>query len=88
MHSAYSRNRAQAHLVAKRLAEMMVERHVTRKDLAASVRIQQVTLENYCAGRIIPPDMLSSIAYRLETTVAYLTGASDDPQRPPALGVS
>jgi hypothetical protein len=61
---------------------MMLERHVSTKDLAASVRIQQVTLEHFCAGRSVPAEMLSTLAGRLDTTVAYLTGATDDPRRP------
>jgi hypothetical protein len=60
----------------------MVERQMSPKDLAASVRIQQVTLEHFCAGRSVPAEMLSTLAGRLDTTVAYLTGVTDDPRRP------
>jgi hypothetical protein len=57
----------------------MRERGVSLASLADSVRIQKSTLENFCAGRRIPPDLLASIARKLETSVAYLTAISDDP---------
>jgi plasmid maintenance system antidote protein VapI len=57
----------------------MRERGVSATSLADSVRIQKSTLENYCAGRRIPPDLLASIARKLETSVAYLLALSDDP---------
>jgi plasmid maintenance system antidote protein VapI len=75
---SYRPNRERAHMIGERVSGLMRERHVSVASLAQSVRIQRVTLENYCAGRVIPIDMLVAMARTLQTTVAYLTGASDD----------
>jgi transcriptional regulator with XRE-family HTH domain len=74
------RNRAQAHLTGERVSALMRERAVSVSSLAESVRIQRSTLENFCAGRIIPTELLAAIAGALGTTVAYLTAVSDDPR--------
>jgi plasmid maintenance system antidote protein VapI len=75
----FRRDRAQAILTSGRVSALMRERGVSITSLADSVRIQKSTLENFCAGRRIPPDLLASIARRLETSVAYLLALSDDP---------
>jgi DNA-binding Xre family transcriptional regulator len=58
----------------------MHDRHISVRSLAESIRIQRATLENYCAGRVIPADTLAEIARKLETSVAYLSGISTDPR--------
>jgi hypothetical protein len=80
----FRRDRAQAMLTSGRVSALMRERGVSVASLADSVRIQKSTLENFCAGRRIPPDLLASIARRLETSVAYLLAVSDDPGPAPA----
>ena len=47
---------------------------VSMAALAASVRIQRSTLDNFCAGGpSIPSDVVERIAAELRTTVRYLT---------------
>lgn len=86
MPSVYRQKYAQAHATGKRVSELMRERNVSAMALAASVPLQRSTLENYCAGRAIPSDLLETIAEKLQTTVAYLNSVTDDP-RPPAAPV-
>jgi plasmid maintenance system antidote protein VapI len=86
--SVYRQKYAQAHATGKRVSELMRERNVSATALAASVPIQRSTLENYCAGRAIPSDLLASIAKKLQTTVAYLNSVTDDPRLPTAPVVS
>ena len=86
MPSVYRQKSAQAHATGKRVSELMRERNVSVTVLAASVPIQRSTLENYCAGRVIPSDLLATIAKKLQTTVAYLNSVTDDP-RPAAAPV-
>jgi hypothetical protein len=71
---------AQAHATGKRLAELMQERKMSATALAASIPIQRITLEYYCAGRVIPTDLLATLARKLQTSVAYLTAVTDDPR--------
>lgn len=73
------RDRAQAFLTGERVTALMKERGFSTSSLADSVRIQHSTLENFCAGRRIPIDLLAGIARKLGTSVAYLTAMSDDP---------
>jgi ribosome-binding protein aMBF1 (putative translation factor) len=80
MRNVYLRNREQAQVVAQRIADRMRQQGVSAATLAKSIPIQQVTLSNYFAGRIIPTETLAAIARQLQTTVAYLTAASDDPE--------
>jgi transcriptional regulator with XRE-family HTH domain len=79
----FRRDRAQAIMTSGRVSALMKERGVSVASLADSVRIQRSTLENFCAGRRIPPDLLASIARKLETSVAYLLAVSDDPAPAP-----
>ena len=79
------RDRAQAFMTGSRVSALMKERGVSPASLADSVRIQLSTLENYCAGRRIPSDLLAGIAQKLETSVAYLLAVSDDPSPVPAV---
>ena len=79
MPNALRRDRAQAIETGGRVSALMRERGVTAASLAESVRIQRSTLENFCAGRRIPSDLLAGIARKLETSVAYLLAISDDP---------
>jgi len=79
------RDRAQAFMTGSRVSALMKERGVSASSLADSVRIQLSTLENYCAGRRIPSDLLAGIAQKLETSVAYLLAVSDDPSPVPAV---
>jgi plasmid maintenance system antidote protein VapI len=81
----FRRDRAQAIMTSGRVSALMKERGVSVASLADSVRIQRSTLENFCAGRRIPPDLLASIARKLETSVAYLLAVSDDPGPAPAV---
>ena len=85
MPNVIRRDRAQAITTGGRVSALMRERGVSASSLADSVRIQLSTLSNYCAGRRIPPDLLASIARKLETSVAYLLAASDDPGPAPAV---
>jgi len=84
MPNVLRRDRAQARMTAGRVSSLMRERGVSTASLADSVRIQRSTLENFCAGRRISPDLLADIARKLETSVAYLLGISDDPESVPA----
>ena len=79
MPNVFRRDRAQAITTGVRVTALMRERGVSAASLADSVRIQMSTLENYCAGRRIPSDLLAGIAQKLETSVAYLLATSDDP---------
>ena len=79
MPNVIRRDRAQAITTGGRVSAMMRERGVSASSLADSVRIQLSTLENYCAGRRIPSDLLAGMAQKLETSVAYLLAISDDP---------
>jgi transcriptional regulator with XRE-family HTH domain len=81
----FRRDRAQAIMTSGRVSALMKERGVSAASLADSVRIQRSTLENFCAGRRIPPDLLASIARKLETSVAYLLAVSDDPGPAPVV---
>src|SRR5213079_1474062 len=76
--SRYREKYAQAHVTGKRVSDLMRERKMTFTSLAESIRLQRSTLENYCAGRSIPNELLLAIAGKLQTTVAYLTLVSDD----------
>jgi hypothetical protein len=78
--SVYGQKYAQAHATGKRVSDLMRERNVSATALAASIPIQRSTLENYCAGRAIPSDLLARFAQKLQTTVAYLTSVTDDPR--------
>ena len=79
MPKVFQRDRAQAVTTGRRVLALMRERGVSTASLADSVRIQQSTLSNFCAGRRIPSDLLVGIARKLETSVAYLLAISDDP---------
>jgi hypothetical protein len=79
MRNILRRERAQAIMTAGRVSALMRERGISTASLAKSVRIQRSTLENFCAGRRIPSDLLDGIARTLETSVAYLLAISDDP---------
>ena len=79
------RDRAQAITTGVRVSALMRERKVSAASLADSVPIQMSTLENYCAGRRIPSDVLAAIAQKLQTTVAYLLALSDDPGPAPVV---
>jgi plasmid maintenance system antidote protein VapI len=79
MRNILRRERAQAIMTAGRVSALMRERGISTASLAKSVRIQRSTLENFCAGRRIPSDLLAGIARTLETSVAYLLAISDDP---------
>jgi hypothetical protein len=80
MNSPYGRNRAQTATSAKRLSALMKEQGVSIVSLAASVRIQTSTLENFCAGGpAIPSDVIERIALQLGTNPGYLRAISDEP---------
>jgi transcriptional regulator with XRE-family HTH domain len=65
----------------ERLTRLMKERGVTLPALAASVRIQQGTLENFRGGhRNLPSDVLAAMAEQLGTSTDYLMDRSDDPR--------
>jgi Cro/C1-type helix-turn-helix DNA-binding protein len=81
----FPRDREQAIMTGRRVSKLMRERLVSIAALADSVRIQQSTLANYCAGRRIPSDLLVAIARTLQTNVAYLLAISDDPAPAPAV---
>jgi plasmid maintenance system antidote protein VapI len=58
----------------------MEEQGVSVATLAASVRIQRSTLENFCAGGpAIPSDVIERIANQLGTNPGYLRAISDEP---------
>jgi transcriptional regulator with XRE-family HTH domain len=77
---SYQRDRAQMAIVGERLSALMRERGISVAALAASVHIQQSTLENLRGGyRTVPSDVLTSIAQKMRTSVGYLFGASEDP---------
>lgn len=81
MPSVYQRSREQATASGERLTTLLRERGVSSAALAASVHMQRSTLDNYCAGGpAIPSDVIERIAAKLNTTVAYLMTASDDPR--------
>jgi transcriptional regulator with XRE-family HTH domain len=64
-----------------RLTRLMKERGVTISALAASVRIQQSTLENFREGhRNLPGDVMDAMANELGTSADYLMDRSDDPR--------
>jgi hypothetical protein len=72
--SAYHRNRSQQSACAQRLVDLMRSQGVSTAALAASVRIQRSTLENFCAGGpSIPFDVIERIALELHTTARFLT---------------
>jgi transcriptional regulator with XRE-family HTH domain len=79
MSRVYPANRAQAVTTGARIRALMRKRGVSTARLAANLRIQRSTLENFCAGHRIPSDLLIGIARELATSVDYLTAASDDP---------
>lgn len=79
------RDRAQAITTGGRVSKLMRERGISAAALADSVGIQRSTLENYCAGRRIPSDLLAGIAQELDTSVAYLLAISDDPAPVPVV---
>jgi transcriptional regulator with XRE-family HTH domain len=81
MPSVYQRSREQAAASGERLTALLRERGVSPAALAASVQMQRSTLDNYCAGGpAIPSDVIERIAAELNTTVAYLMTASDNPR--------
>jgi transcriptional regulator with XRE-family HTH domain len=72
--SWYYRNRSQQSACAERLIDLMRAQGISTTALAASVRIQRSTLENFCAGGpSIPLDVIERIAQELHTTARYLT---------------
>ena len=72
--STYYRDRAHRAACAKRVIDLMRERGVSRNALAASVRIQRSTLDNFCAGGpSLPSDVMELIALELRTTARDLT---------------
>ncbi len=76
--TTYQRNRSQRAAGAQRLVDLMRAHGVTTAALAASVRIQRSTLDNFCAGGpSIPSDVMERIALELQTTARYLTGDPD-----------
>jgi len=54
MPKVFQRDQAQAIMTGRRVSALMRERGVSTASLADSVRIQQSTLANFCAGRRIP----------------------------------
>ena len=73
--STYNRNRSQREACAQRLDDLMRAQGVSRAALAASVRIQRSTLDNFCAGGpSLPSDVMERIAFELQTTARYLAG--------------
>jgi plasmid maintenance system antidote protein VapI len=57
----------------------MVERGVTPMGLAATLRIQESTLANFCEGhRGIPSHVVVAMARELDTNVAFLMELSED----------
>ena len=76
--TTYHRNRSQREACAQRLIDLMRAQGISTATLAASVRIQRSTLENFCAGGpSIPSDVIERIALELHTTARYLTAAPD-----------
>ena len=70
-------------MTGERMLALMREQGISATTLAANVRIQRSTLENFCAGhRSIPSDVLAGIARELHTNVGYLMASTDDPARP------
>ncbi len=64
-----------------RLTKLMKERGVSASTLAATVRIQESTLENFRQGhRNLPSDVLDAMALELGTSPDYLMDRSDDPR--------
>ena len=84
MRNMLRRDRAQAQMTGARVSALMRERGISTASLAQSVGIQRSTLENFCAGRRIPSELLTGIARALDTSVAYLMATSDDPGVAPA----
>ena len=78
MPNVIRRDRAQAITTGGRVSALMRERGVSTSSLANSVRIQRSTLENFCAGRRIPSELLAGIARTLDTTVTYLLANTED----------
>jgi plasmid maintenance system antidote protein VapI len=71
--TTYERNRSQRAAAAKRLISLMHSQGVSTAALAASVRIQRSTLENFCAGGpSLPADVIERIARELHTTARFL----------------
>jgi transcriptional regulator with XRE-family HTH domain len=67
-----------------RLTSLMRQRGLTTPALAATLRIQQSTLDNFRQGyRSIPSDVLDNMARELGTNTDYLMERSDD-SRPSA----
>ena len=64
-----------------RFAQLMKERGVSVADLAAAVRLQRSTLENFRAGhRSLPGDVLEALANELGTSADFLMDRSADPR--------
>jgi transcriptional regulator with XRE-family HTH domain len=64
-----------------RLTKLMKEKGLSLPELAASVRIQRSTLENFRQGhRSLPGDVLAAMADRLGTSPDFLMDRSEDPR--------
>ena len=82
---ARQRERDQTLRTGRRVKALMAEQGISVAVLAATVRVQQSTLESLCAGRRrIPSDVLDSIAKVLGTTSGYLTASTADTSLPGA----
>ncbi len=78
--------RAPQHLTTgQRLSMLMADRGVSSMGLAANLRIQESTLENFQEGhRGIPSHVVAAMAQELNTNVAFLLEFSED-SRPGAV---
>jgi transcriptional regulator with XRE-family HTH domain len=64
-----------------RLTRLMKEQGLSLPELAASVRLQRSTLENFRQGhRNLPGDVLTAMADRLGTSPDFLMDRSEDPR--------
>jgi hypothetical protein len=74
-------HRASISLTGERLTKLMKERGLSASGLAATVRIQLATLQNFRDGhRRLPDDVLEAIARQLGTSADFLMDRSDDPR--------
>ncbi|MEM9965525.1 MAG: XRE family transcriptional regulator [Asticcacaulis sp.] len=67
-------------IISERLNKLMNERGVSQADLARAVNITQPSVFRLTTGETRMSRRLNEIADYLETSVAYLTGKTDDPK--------
>jgi len=73
--------RASKSATGDRLTRLMKERDVTIASLAAAIRIQQSTLENFRDGhRDLPSEVVAAMANELGTSADFLMDRSADPR--------